>query len=57
MHLQAGARIGLRGLAGAHLPTGHITLAQFIRCLIEELGVESRRADWHAVLEHAHAAG
>jgi hypothetical protein len=57
LHLQAGARIGLRGLKGVHLPTGHVTLAQFIRCLIEELGVEPRRTDWNAVLERAEAAG
>jgi hypothetical protein len=50
LHLQAGARVELRGLLGAHLPTGHVTLAQLIRCLIEELGVEPRRADWQAVL-------
>jgi hypothetical protein len=57
MHLQAGARVGLQGLLGAHLPTGHVTLAQVVRCLIEELGVEPRRADWGAVLERADTSG
>lgn len=37
-------------LADAHIPTGFVTLADVVRMLIEELGVEPRRADWHAIV-------
>lgn len=33
-----------------HLPTGMVTLAQVVRLLITEFGVEPRRDDWEAVL-------
>jgi hypothetical protein len=37
----------------AHFPTGHITLRQVIRLLIEDLGVEPRDANWRQVLQPA----
>jgi hypothetical protein len=57
VHLEAASGVTRPRLLGAHVPTGHVTLAQFFRCLIEELGVEPRRADWNAVLERAGATG
>jgi hypothetical protein len=36
-------------LAKAHLPTGIVSPAAFLRCLIAELGVEPLRSDWQAV--------
>jgi hypothetical protein len=34
-----------------HLPTGFITLADIVRLLIDEFGVEPLRADWRDVLD------
>ncbi len=50
LHLESASGVTRARLLGAHLPTGHVTLAQLIRCLIEELGVEPRRADWRIIL-------
>jgi hypothetical protein len=57
VHLESASGVTRPRLLGAHLPTGHVTLAQFIRCLIEELGSEPRRADWSTALERAEPAG
>jgi hypothetical protein len=56
-HLHLGSASGATWprLQGAHLPTGFVTLAAFVRCLIEELGVEPRRPDWQAALAVAGA--
>lgn len=35
-----------------HLPTGLITFAELLRMVIVDLGVESRRDDWPAVLSY-----
>lgn len=40
-------------LTSAHLPTGHISLADVVRLLIRDLGVPPRRADWQQVLATA----
>jgi hypothetical protein len=37
-------------LGGMHLPTGLVTLADIVRLLITEFGVEPRRDDWATVL-------
>ncbi len=37
-------------LAAHHIPTGQITLADVVRYLIVEAGVEPRRGDWAEVL-------
>lgn len=38
-------------LGELHIPTGFVALGDVVHLLIEELGVEPRRADWRAVLE------
>ncbi len=40
-------------LAAAHVPTGPVSAAQFVRFLIEDLGVRTVREDWRGVLESA----
>jgi hypothetical protein len=40
-------------LAGAHLPTGNVTLIDVVRMTVRELGVRPLRRDWAAVLERA----
>lgn len=35
----------------AHLPTGWITIEEFLRFLIHELGAKTKCADWSNVLE------
>lgn len=44
-------------LGGMHLPTGGrvgmVTLADVVRVLIDEFGVQSRRADWRRILAEA----
>lgn len=40
-------------LGAMHIPTGVVTLAQVVRLLITEFGVEPRRPDWEAVLATA----
>jgi len=42
-------------LTRAHLPTGGVTLAAFLRMAIRDFGVEPRRDDWQNVLEHNEA--
>jgi hypothetical protein len=37
-------------LAEMHLPTGFVTFEEIVRLLIAEFGIESRRADWEAIL-------
>ena len=51
-HLHLGSRLVRPGVpfGGVHLPTGIVTLADVIRVVIVELGVEPRRGDWAAVL-------
>ncbi|HLZ73213.1 MAG TPA: hypothetical protein VKV26_25185 [Dehalococcoidia bacterium] len=56
-HLHPGSAILSRlELAGRHIPTGHITLADVLTFAIAELGVQPERADWQRVLAKAHAA-
>ena len=40
-------------LSKRHLPTGVVTPAEIVRCLIAELGVEPLRSDWQDVLANA----
>ncbi len=37
-------------ISKAHFPTGHVTLQQVIRLLIEDFGVETRVPNWREVL-------
>lgn len=50
--LHLGSRLVRPGVpfGGVHLPTGFVTLADVIRVVMVELGVEPRRDDWEAVL-------
>lgn len=50
LHLERGARVGLRELREAHLPTGHVSLSAFLRLLILDLEAQPRRSDWDAIL-------
>jgi hypothetical protein len=49
LHLYAASNIATL-LAKVHLPTGRITLEQFLRFLIVELDVKPIRNDWERVL-------
>ena len=40
-------------LADHHIPTGIVTLADVVRYLIVEIGIEPRRSDWREVLASA----
>ena len=60
LHVSAGLRIsgpaGERGMVPLdkrHLPTGMVSLAAFVRMLIEEFGVEPLARDWEARLARA----
>jgi len=46
-------RFGL--LAGAHLPTGYITVAEVLAMAIRDLGIEALRDDYEGRLAHADA--
>lgn len=48
--LDAGRRAVPIPLGEMHLPTGIVSLAQVVRLLITEFGVEPRRDDWETVL-------
>ena len=51
LHLGAGAEVGRRDLADAHLPTGHIVLQDVLRLAIAEFGVRPLRRDWSEILD------
>lgn len=51
LHLQYGARLGRPEFERAHLPTGRITLEDFVRLLISDFSVPPTRDDWEQVLE------
>jgi len=60
VHVSASLRIvgpggerGLLPLDKRHLPTGPVSLAAFVRMLIEEFGVEPLARDWEARLAEA----
>ena len=55
LHLEAGAGVQRAELTRAHLPTGGVTLAAFLRMAIRDFGVEPRRNDWQNVLEYNEA--
>ena len=50
LHLEQGAMVGRREVRDAHLPTGPISVGEFLRLLIEELTVEHVRSDWESIL-------
>lgn len=51
LHLERGALVGRPDIRDSHLPTGPITVSDFLRFLIEELSVEPGRSDWESVLD------
>jgi hypothetical protein len=55
LHFGSGARIERADLAGAHLVTGTVVLADFVRMLVEEFAVPPLRPDWESVLSRAAA--
>ena len=57
LHLGAGSveGEGMNILEGFHLPTGRVALEDFVRLLIEEIGIPPLREDWEAVLERSRA--
>ena len=50
LHVSSGAGRLAPELQRAHLPTGSITLSQFVLMLIVDFGVAPLRPDWAAVL-------
>ena len=54
-HLGAGARVGHRHLANAHLPTGRIALEDVLRLAITAFSVRPLRSDWAEVLDGTQA--
>ena len=50
LHIGHGAIIGREELHHAHLPSGHVSVADILRLLISDFGASPRRHDWQAVL-------
>lgn len=53
LHLQYGARLGRPEFERAHLPTGRVTLEDFVRLLIDAFAVPPAREDWEQALEES----
>ncbi len=53
LHLQYGALLGRPEFERAHLPTGRVTLEDFVRLLIADFGVSPARDDWKQALEES----
>lgn len=53
VHLEAGLRAA-PAFIGLHVPTGGVQLEDVLTFLIDELGVQPRRADWRIVLAETH---
>ena len=53
LHLSAGAQVRFLALAGAHIPTGLVTLQDVLQFAIEDLGVVPLRRDWPEVLRQS----
>lgn len=51
LHLGPAAAVGREELTKAHIPTGRVALEDFIRLLIDHLGVRPLREDWEQALE------
>ncbi len=50
LHLEQGAKVGRSEVRDAHLPTGFVSLASFLRLLVVDLGVQPQRPDWDTIL-------
>lgn len=57
-HLHLGSRLVRPGVpfGGVHRPTGKVTLADVLRVVFVEFGVEPQRPDWEAVLRRLRAS-
>ena len=53
LHLKQGAEVGRSEVRDAHLPTGLVSLASFLRLLVVDLRVRPLRPDWDAILTDA----
>ena len=53
LHLQHGARLGRPEFERAHLPTGRVTLEDFVQLLIGDFSVPPTREDWEQALEES----
>lgn len=53
LHLGAGAGVQHEGVARAHLPTGRVSIEDFLLLAICDLGVEPLRQNWRDILEGA----
>ena len=50
LHLGPGARVGRHDLLKAHLPTGQVSLEDFLHLAINDFHVRPRRKDWARIL-------
>lgn len=53
LHVLHGARLGRHEFERAHLPTGRVTLEDFVRLLIDDFAVPPAREDWEQALEES----
>jgi hypothetical protein len=53
LHLQYGAGLGRSEFERAHLPTGRVTVQDFVRLLIGDFAVPPGRDDWEAALQES----
>ncbi len=53
LHLGAGSRVSLGELQKAHVPTGYVSLADFLRLLISDFQITPLRDDWAPILDGA----
>ena len=51
LHLEQGALVSRPDIRDSHLPTGPLSINDFLRFLIEELSVEPDRLDWELCLQ------
>lgn len=56
LHLEAGARVGRRDLAAAHIPTGRVSLESIVRLAIGGFFVSPLRREWQSVLDRGDEA-
>lgn len=53
LHLGAGSGVSQRQLRKAHVPTGYVSLADFLQLLISDFQITPLRRDWKDALEGA----
>jgi hypothetical protein len=55
-HLGHASGVTRPELIAAHLPTGRVSLEQFIRFLLEDFEIRPNKSDWRGILERTQAA-